>query len=97
MLAAAAAAESDAAWSYLSARGARGRDPIKHLDALELDAIRRLRRHDRSGATSAWARLQRMALQSGWRLRAIHAQRQGSVLRGDAPATPPDTMSTEES
>lgn len=97
MLLAAARAESDAAWSYLSARGARGRDPIAHLDALELDAVRRQRRDDREGAIKAWSRLARVAAPAGWRLRTHHARRQLDRLqRGDDASAVPSTLILDE-
>ena len=96
MLLAAARAESDAAWSYLSARGARGRDPIAHLDALELDALRRQRRHDREGAIKAWTRLARIAAPAGWRMRTHHARRQLDELqRGNDATTLPSTLNLD--
>jgi hypothetical protein len=97
MLLAAARAESDAAWSYLSARGARSRDPVAHLDALELDAIRRLRRDDREGAARTWARLARVAGPSGWRMRTHHARRQLDRLqRGADGGAVPSTLRLDE-
>lgn len=93
MLLAAARAESDAAWSYLSARGARGRAPILHLDALELDAMRRLRRDDVEGAMLAWKRLAKVAGPAGWRMRAHHARRMADRLeRGTATGEAPSTL-----
>lgn len=93
MLLAAARAESDAAWSYLSARGARGRAPILHLDALELDAMRRLRRDDGEGALLAWKRLAKVAGPAGWRMRAHHARRMADRLeRGTAMGEAPSTL-----
>ena len=93
MLLAAARGESDAAWSYLSARGARGRAALAQLDALELDAIRRERRTDAEGARLAWRRLAKVAGPAGWTMRAHHARRMADRLeRGTEPGGAPSTL-----